>query len=57
MSMEITGSSPALIMMSKQLHAAQAAVASTQGAPATPQNNVDVILQLSSAAQQLMTSR
>jgi hypothetical protein len=58
MSMEISGSSPALIMMSKQLDAVRTTIAASQAAAATPQNHSDVILQLSSAAQQLLlTSR
>jgi len=56
--MEISGSSPALIMMSKQLDAVRTAIAASQAAAATPQNHSDVILELSSAAQQLLlTSR
>jgi len=56
--MEISGSSPALIMMSKQLDAVRTTLAASQAAAATPQDHQNVILELSSAAQQLLlTSR
>jgi hypothetical protein len=56
--MEISGSSPALIMLAKQFEAVRTTLAASQAAAASPQGNADVILQLSSAAQQLMlTSR
>ena len=58
MSMEISGSSPALIMMSKQLDAVRTTLAQSQATAASPESHADVILQLSSAAQQLLlTSR
>ena len=56
--MEISGSSPALIMLSKQLDAVRTTLAASQATAATPQNHSDVILELSAAAQQLLlTSR
>jgi len=58
MSMEISGSSPAMLMMAKQLEAVRTTIASSQAAAATPENHAEVILDLSSAAQQLLlTSR
>jgi hypothetical protein len=56
--MEISGSSPALIMMSKQLDNVRTTLAASQATAITAQDHQDVILQLSSAAQQLLlTSR
>jgi len=56
--MEISGSSPALAMMSKQLDAVRTTLAQSQAMAATPENHAQVILELSSAAQQLLlTSR
>jgi hypothetical protein len=47
---------PAMMLQANVLEAARSTVAAAQAAPATPQGNVDVILQLSSAAQNLMTT-
>ena len=56
--MEISGSSPALIMMSKQLDAVRTTLAASQATAITPQDHAEVILDLSTAAQQLLlTSR
>jgi hypothetical protein len=53
--MEIQGSSPALMMQANALHAVRATLASAQGAT-SPQQHADVILQLSTAATQLLSS-
>jgi len=56
--MEISGSSPAMLMMAKQLEAVRTTIAASQATASTPENHADVILQLSTAAQQLLlTSR
>ena len=56
--MEIPATSPAMLMMAKQLQAVRTTLAESQATAATPQNHAEVILQLSSAAQQpLLTSR
>ena len=58
MSMEISGSSPAMLMMAKQLEAVRTTLAASQASASTPENHAEVILDLSSAAQQLLlTSR
>jgi hypothetical protein len=58
MTMELSASSPALLMQAKQLDAVRTTIAQSQAAAATPQAHADVILQLSAAAQQLLlTSR
>jgi hypothetical protein len=44
-----------LIMQAKSLQAARATMAAAQAAPASPAGPSDVILQLSAAAQQLMS--
>jgi hypothetical protein len=43
-----------VIMQAKSLQAARSSMAAAQAAPATPEAQGDVILQLSTAAQQLM---
>ena len=43
-------------MMAKQLDAVRTTLAQSQAAAATPENHAEVILQLSSAAQQLLVS-
>ena len=43
-----------LIMQAKSLQAARSTMAAAQAAPATPVSQSDVILQLSTAAQQLI---
>jgi hypothetical protein len=53
--MEIQGNSPALMIQAKSLDAVRATLASAQGAT-TPQQHADVILQLSTAATQLLSS-
>jgi hypothetical protein len=56
--MEISGSSPAMMMMAKALDSVRTTLAASQASAATPEGHADVILQLSSAAQQLLlTSR
>jgi hypothetical protein len=45
----------ALMLQANALDAVRSTIAQTQGAPTTPAGNADVILQLSSAAQQLLT--
>jgi hypothetical protein len=52
--MEISGSSPALMIQANALDAVRTTLAAAQQAT-TPQQHADVILQLSTAAQQLMT--
>jgi len=51
--MEIQAS-PALMMQAKYLDAARSTLAQAQAAPASPQAQADVILQLSTAATQLL---
>jgi hypothetical protein len=51
--MEISGEL-SLIMQANSLQAVHATMAAAQAAPSTPAGNADVILQLSTAAQQLM---
>ena len=48
-----------MLMMARQLHDVRTTLAASQASAATPENHADVILQLSSAAQQLLltTSR
>jgi hypothetical protein len=53
--MEIQANSPALMIQANSLDAVRATLASAQQAT-TPQQHADVILQLSTAATQLMTS-
>jgi hypothetical protein len=53
--MEIQGNSPALMIQANALHAVRATLASAQGAT-SPQQHADVILQLSTAATQLLSS-
>jgi|tagenome__1003787_1003787.scaffolds.fasta_scaffold18329738_1 hypothetical protein len=53
--MEIAGSSPALMIQASTLNAVRATLASAQQAT-TPTQHADVILQLSTAAQQLLTT-
>jgi hypothetical protein len=43
-----------LIMQAKSLQAVRSTMAAAQAAPATPASQSDVILQLSTAAQQLL---
>ena len=51
--MEIS-SQLSLIMQANSLQAVHATMAAAQAAPPTPQGNADTILQLSTAAQQLL---
>jgi hypothetical protein len=51
--MEISGEL-SMIMQANSLHAVRSTMAAAQAAPATPQGNADAILQLSTAAQQLL---
>jgi hypothetical protein len=53
--MEIAASSPALMIQANALSAVRSTLASVQSA-STPQTQADVILQLSTAAQQLTTT-
>jgi hypothetical protein len=53
--MEITGNNPALMIQANSLDAVRATLAQAQQA-ATPQDHANVILELSTAAQQLLTS-
>jgi hypothetical protein len=47
-----------MLMMAKQLEAVRTTLAQSQATAARPENHADVILQLSTAAQQLLlTSR
>jgi hypothetical protein len=43
-----------LIMQANSLHAVRTTMAAAQAAPPTPEGNADTILQLSTAAQQLL---
>jgi hypothetical protein len=52
--MEIQAS-PALMMQAKYLDSVRSTLAQAQSAPADPQAQADVILQLSTAATQLLT--
>jgi hypothetical protein len=45
-----------MMIQANALDAVRTTLAAAQAAPATPQGHADVILQLSTAAQQLMTS-
>jgi hypothetical protein len=51
--MEISGQL-SLIMQANSLQAVRSTMAAAQAAPPTPQGNADTILQLSTAAQQLL---
>jgi hypothetical protein len=51
--MEISGEL-SLMMQANSLQAVRSTMAAAQAAPPTPEGNADVILQLSTAAQQLM---
>ena len=51
--MEISGQL-SLIMQANSLQAVRGTMAAAQAAPPTPQGNADTILQLSTAAQQLL---
>jgi hypothetical protein len=53
--MEIQANSPALMIQANSLHAVRATLAAAQQAT-TPEQHADVILQLSTAATQLMKS-
>jgi hypothetical protein len=53
--MEIQGSSPAMMIQANSFDAIRSTLAQAQQA-VTPQQHADVILQLSTAAQQLLTS-
>ncbi len=53
--MEISGNSPALMIQANSLDAVRSTLAAAQQA-STPQQHADVILQLSTAAQQLLTT-
>jgi hypothetical protein len=53
--MEIQGNSPALMIQANSLDAVRSTLAAAQQA-VTPQQHADVILQLSTAAQQLLTT-
>ena len=53
--MEIQGGSPALMMQANALDAVRSTLAAAQQA-VTPEQHADVILQLSAAAQQLLTT-
>jgi hypothetical protein len=52
--MEISGNSPALILTAKSLDSVRSTLAQAQQAR-TPEQHADVILQLSTAATQLMS--
>jgi hypothetical protein len=52
--MEISGNSPALMIQAKSLDSVRSTLAQAQQA-VTPQQHADVILQLSTAATQLMS--
>jgi hypothetical protein len=54
--MQISGNSPALLIQANALDAVRSTLSAAQAAPPTPQAQADVILQLSTAAQQLMTT-
>ena len=56
MDMEIQASA-ALMIQANGLDAVRDTLAATQAAPPTPEQHADVILQLSTAAQQLMTTQ
>jgi hypothetical protein len=43
-----------LLVQANSLHAVRATMAAAQAAPPTPEGNADTILQLSTAAQQLL---
>ena len=45
-----------MMIQANTLDAVRTTLAAAQAAPATPQANADVILQLSTAAQQLLTT-
>jgi hypothetical protein len=51
--MDISGEL-SMIVQANSLHAVRTTMATAQAAPPTPQGNVDTILQLSTAAQQLL---
>jgi hypothetical protein len=51
--MEISGQL-SIIMQANSLQAVRSTMAAAQAAPPTPQGNADTILQLSTAAQQLL---
>ena len=51
--MEISGEL-SMIMQANSLHAVRATMAAAQAAPPTPEGNANTILQLSTAAQQLL---
>ena len=53
--MEIQGNSPALMIQANSLDAVRSTLAAAQQAQ-TPQDHANVILELSTAAQQLLTS-
>ena len=54
--MEIQAERRALMIQANTLDAVRTTLAAAQAAPPTPAAHADVILQLSTAAQQLMTS-